>query len=148
MLIGFKTGSKSAMMNFPVFRALTSVFLLCSFNTMFQRVTQLGLNFHIQSFLMMKCFPFLLIFHDFSTPTSFSEAPRTIVLHRWRILQGLDIYRVSEMRTWFFQIKNGYRVKQLFQWLLSQNTWKRSNVNSFDKRLISILSKNETLSNL
>ena len=72
---------------------------------MFQRVTQLGLNFHIQSFLMMKCFPFLLIFHDFSTPTSFSEAPRTIVLHRWRILQGLDIYRVFEMRTWFFQIK-------------------------------------------
>ena len=87
---------------------------------MFQRVTQLGLNFHIQSFLMMKCFPFLLIFHDFSTPTSFSEAPRTIVLHRWRILQGLDIYRVFEMRTWFFQIKNGYRVKPLFQLLLSQ----------------------------
>ena len=80
---------------------------------MFQRVTQLGLNFHIQSFLMMKCFPFLLIFHDFSTPTSFSEAPRTIVLHRWRILQGLDTNRVSEMRTWVFKI-NWYRVKQLF----------------------------------
>ena len=140
MLIGFKTGSKSAMMNFPVFRALTSVFLLCSFNTMFQRVTQLGLNFHIQSFLMMKCFPFLLIFHDFSTPTSFSEAPsiRTIVLHRCRILQGLDTYRVSERRC-FFQN----------EWLQGDILGKeRSNINTCDKQPISILSKNESLSNL